>query len=328
VVSGRTIHRFGRALLPAPLVCCAEPVDDDVRLASALRREGHAYDGLARMVRAGELVKVRHGAYATAQPDDPAAAHRQLIAATLPRCGDVCLSHASAALLYGLPSWSADLVRVQVTKSRTSGGRRSKALHVHVAPLRPEEIATIDGLSVTSLARTTADCLRSYAYEKAVAIGDAAIRAGLSRHELAESVGQARNRVGSARARHLVGFVDGRSESVGESRSRIVLCRVGLPPGCLQFEVRDIDGRVVARTDFGWERERTVGEFDGRIKYGRLRRPGEDPEDAVFREKVREDRIRDLGFEVVRWTWSDLDQPQLLANRLRRAFSRGMRAVA
>jgi len=36
-------------------------MDDGVRLASALRREGKAYDGLARMVKAGELVKVRHG---------------------------------------------------------------------------------------------------------------------------------------------------------------------------------------------------------------------------------------------------------------------------
>ena len=96
-------------------------MDDGVRLASVLRREGNAYDGLARMVKAGELVKVRHGAYASEQPDDSIAAHRQLIAATLPRCGDVCLSHASAAVLHGLPSWAADLGRVQVTKSRASG---------------------------------------------------------------------------------------------------------------------------------------------------------------------------------------------------------------
>ena len=150
VDSRRTIHRSGRGLLPTPLACCAEQVDDNVRLASALRSEGHGYDGLARMVRAGELVKVRHGAYATEQPDDPAAVHRRLVAATLPRCGDVCLSHASAALLHGLPSWPADLGRVQVTKSRTSGGRRSKVLHVHVAPLRPEEVVTIDGFAVTT----------------------------------------------------------------------------------------------------------------------------------------------------------------------------------
>ena len=74
--------------------------------------------------------------------------------------------------------------------------------------------------------------------------------------------------------------------------------------------------------------ERTFGEFDGSVKYGRLRRPGEEPEDAVFREKVREDRVRDLGSEVVRWIWSDLQQPQALADRLQRALTRGRRRIA
>ena len=66
---------------------------------------------------------------------------------------------------------------------------------------------------------------------------------------------------------------------------------------------------------------------DGKVKYGRLRRPGEESEDAVFREKLREDRVRDLGWEVVRWTWSDLQQPEVIADRLRRAFARGLRRV-
>ena len=77
--------------------------------------------------------------------------------------------------------------------------------------------------------------------------------------------------------------------------------------------------------DFCWKEQRTVGEFDGKIKYGRPIGPGEKPEDAVFREKIREDRIRDLGWEVVRWTWADLEDPRLLVTRLQRAFSRGLR---
>jgi len=77
------------------------------------------------------------------------------------------------------------------------------------------------------------------------------------------------------------------------------------------------------RCDFGWEEHRTVAEFDGRIKYGRCLRPGQDPGDAVFEEKVREDALRDGGLQVVRWIWAELDSFDAPAVRLRRAFARG-----
>ena len=56
---------------------------------------------------------------------------------------------------------------------------------------------------------------------------------------------------------------------------------------------------------------RRVGEFDGRMKYGRFRRPGETAEDAVHREKLREDALRDQGWQVARWIWDDLSSPQV-----------------
>jgi len=53
--------------------------------------------------------------------------------------------------------------------------------------------------------------------------------------------------------------------------------------------------------DFGWPEQGVVGEFDGRVKYGRTdgtgagarpvavrRRPQRDPGEAVYREKQRE----------------------------------------
>ena len=42
---------------------------------------------------------------------------------------------------------------------------------------------------------------------------------------------------------------------------------------------------------------------------------------ALRREKVREDRLRKLGYEVV-LTWADLDDPSLVARRLEAAFAR------
>jgi very-short-patch-repair endonuclease len=76
--------------------------------------------------------------------------------------------------------------------------------------------------------------------------------------------------------------------------------------------------------DFLWRDWKVVGEFDGKLKYGRELREGEDPGEAVFREKIREDRLRELGYIVVRWVWDDLRQPERLAARIRRAFQLAM----
>src|SRR3954469_13648996 len=91
----------------------------------------------------------------------------------------------------------------------------------------------------------------------------------------------------------------------GESGSRIVLSGRGLLPSALQLPVRD-GTRLLGRVDFAWPEHRTLGEFDGRVKYGRLLRPGDDVTEVVYREKLREDLLRDLGWQVVRWTWPDL----------------------
>ena len=93
-----------------------------------------------------------------------------------------------------------------------------------------------------------------------------------------------------------------------------------LPPPILQLEVYDIRRRKLGRSDYSWHGGRLLGEFDGRIKYGRLLKPGESPGDAVFKEKLREDALRDNGSRVVRWVWAELAQPHLIVERIRRAY--------
>ncbi len=278
------------------------------------------------MAKAGELVRIRRGAYAAAVASDPEGRHRQLIAATLPRLADdACVSHQSAAVMHGLPAWADQLGRVHVIRPRRGGGRRGSLVHVHPAPLPESEVVSIGGLRVTCLSRTIADCARSMSYERAVGLGDAALRQGLDRQQLLAAIDQVRGAPGSPSARRVAGFVDGRSESMGESLSRVVLQRLRIPAPTLQLPVLDRSGLVMARADFGWEELRTLGEFDGRIKYGRLLPPGDTAGDVIYREKAREDKLRDLGWEVVRWIWSDLRTPDVIADRLQRAFARGRR---
>lgn len=74
-----------------------------------------------------------------------------------------------------------------------------------------------------------------------------------------------------------------------------------------------------------WEEHDPVGEFDGRVEYGRLLRPGDDPDDAVFEEQRREDAGREEGWRMARWGWADLRAGHRPAARVRRARDRGRR---
>jgi hypothetical protein len=158
--------------------------------------------------------------------------------------------------------------------------------------------------------------------EQAVAAGDAALRLGLVPAALTLGLVAMERWPGVRAARRMVHFLDTRSESPGESVSRVRMHLDGLPAPELQQEIHGPDGRVIARVDFLWRERRLVGEFDGRVKYGRLLRPGQSAEDVLFEEKLREDRIRDEDYGVVRWTWPDLQERYLLRDRIRRALER------
>jgi hypothetical protein len=214
---------------------------------------------------------------------------------------------------------------VHVTLPRRNGGRCGAFVHVHTAPLDPAEVVVIGGVPVTSLARTTADLARSVPFEQAVVLADSAMFYKRPDHieptDLAEALERAPRWPGSPAARRVLAFANGLSESVGESRSRLAIAAAGLPPPVLQWEVHAAGtGLLIGRVDFGWPELRTVGEFDGLVKYGRTLTPGQDPTEVLVAEKLREDALRGEGLAVVRWIWSDLADFGPTARRLRSRF--------
>lgn len=239
---------------------------DTVNLTRELLAAGYTNNELARLSKAGNLVHLRRGAYAqpSEQHSEAAARHRQLIQATVPLAAPgSTVSHTSAAVLHGLPVWGDRLERVQLTRTLPSGGKRKGYIHLHAAPLDPTETVHIAGLAVTSLARTMVDLGRSLPFDQAVVAGDAALRAGLDPVDLQAVLCRARRRPGVAAARRAASFLDGLSESPGESLSRVGFAAVGLPAPTLQYDVFDEAGVLVGRSDFCWEEHRTLGEFDG-----------------------------------------------------------------
>lgn len=300
----------------------------DLHLRADLLAAGFTDGELLRLRRAGTVTSVRRGAYVYGDDErlrDSDARHALRVVSTLPRLAPgAVVSHVSAAVLHGLPVWNLPLRRVHVTRDARAGGRVTDSLHVHVAPLEASEVVQVGGSTVTSVARTVVDLARSAPFEEAVVIADGALHAGLIDPAalLAAQVRSARW-PGGPGALRVVEFADGLADNPGESRSRVGMWRAGLPSPVLQWIVWTRDGEYVGRVDFAWPKLRTVGEFDGKVKYGRLLKPGQTVGDVVYAEKLREDAVRAEGLGMVRWGWDALDEFGLVAARFRRTFASG-----
>lgn len=290
---------------------------------SDLLASGTTADEIRHALRAGRLRLVTRGVYVDgAAESNPVAMHRLRARATAG--SSTVISHVSAAVMHGFDLWDVDLSRVHVGREQASGGRRTERLHLHTTSFGPGEIETVAGVQVTSVARTVVDLARTLPAEQAVVAGDSAVRRYPGAVASFPAVlASARNRNGVATARRITQFLDGRSESAGESLSRLRMSAVGLPAPALQVELRTAAGAFVARPDFYWEDVGVVGEFDGRGKYG----SGEPDATAeiVHKEKLREDAMRALGLEVVRWTWRDLFSFEAVRDRLTAAAGRARR---
>ncbi|HEX6577524.1 MAG TPA: type IV toxin-antitoxin system AbiEi family antitoxin domain-containing protein [Jiangellaceae bacterium] len=294
---------------------------------------GYTEVEIKRRRRRGQWVAIRRGAYvdrvslAAMTPDQLHLAMIHAVVRSLDR--PAVVSHTSAAVLRGLPSWGLDLSEVHVTRGDLHSPRIEGGVHHHAGELRSDDVEQIDGIWVTSAARTAIDTARVAGFEAAVVVADALLHRGLvDKGIILDRLESMRDWPGTCNAGRVAEFADGRSESVGESRSRVAFELVGLPRPDLQRLITTADGRIVGRSDFVFDEFWTIGEFDGRVKYGRLLRPGEDPGDVVWREKQREDRMRDLGYEVARVIWSDLSHRPAIAERFRAAFARARRRRA
>ncbi len=110
--------------------------------------------------------------------------------------------------------------------------------------------------------------------------------------------------------------------------SRATMAKAGIADPELQFEIFDVNGEFVARTDFAWPELLLVGEVDGMAKYGELLKPGQTASSAVMAEKRREERIRQQNFWVVRWDWTIASDHTQLGPLLRRAMASQARRIA
>jgi len=295
-----------------------------VFLRGEARDVGYDDKAVADAIRAGVWVRVRRGAYTFRDiwdAEDVAGRHAILSRAVIRSLGDrVALSHVSAAVEHGCATWGVDLTRVHVTRLDGGAGRTEKDVVHHEGRCLDDDVVHKHSLVLTHPARACIETATLGSVEAGLVTADSMIHLG---HVTSDELGsrfRAMERWPATRKVHLVlGLADGRAESPGETRSRFLCWASGLAAPQLQFHVFDQHGRLVGITDFAWPEHRLLGEFDGKVKYGRLLSPGEKPEDVVFREKRREDLLREVtSYAMIRLTWADLHRPAQTVARFRR----------
>jgi hypothetical protein len=234
------------------------------------------------------------------------------------------ISHWSAAAVHGLPMIAEWPSSVHVTQPLARGSRSRNGVVRHSLRLEEPDVIEIDGMLVTTIARTLLDVAAVAPQAASVAMVDFALhvdrfgRRGplVTQDELLELWESSLPFRGHVRSRDVIEFGETAADTPLESVSRVNMRKIGCPRPLLQAQFRDADG-FIGESDFYWEDCRVVGEADGDRKYlDEAFRSGRTPEQVLLDEKVREDRIRALGNGFGRWRWTTANDPAALRRKL------------
>ena len=219
---------------------------------------------LREAVRSGVLHDLGRSLYAVPTPDlqTKEGRHRALCRGGLLLYPDAVLGRTSAVLAHGLPVYGVDLSRVWLQRAVTS------EVNPQSFVIRPKTDATVCSTDLGS-AMTPAVAIIQMTLDHGIIAGVVAADRALHTElitfdELHQVAGTVSGWPHSARVTTMLSMVDGRSESVGESRLRIDLSMSGIPV-IPQKVVLDQEKRFVARVDFGVGGTNVLIEFDGLV---------------------------------------------------------------
>lgn len=278
-----------------------------------LARSGIRDLALARLVRRGALLHPGRGLYAVphlVQPHSPESWHLSLATGATLLYPDAVLTGVTAVLAHDVPVWGGDLARPAIMRPvHRSAGMKSFWVRRMRGPVVETPFGPASSLS---------HALLQYTFDNGITPGvvstDNALRRRLVTIEaIQKAMASLKNWPQSHRGHTLLDLVDGRRESVGESRCGVDLALAGISV-IPQVEIRDAFGNFVARVDFLVADSKVIIEFDGKLKF----KDG-DPE-VLWAEKKREDALRSLGYIVIRITWADLERQGAVAAKVRGAL--------
>ncbi|MCP3811879.1 hypothetical protein NLX62_05985, partial [Mycobacteriaceae bacterium Msp059] len=137
-------------------------------------------------------------------------------------------------------------------------------LDVRTVEIQEDEIIRVDGVPITSVARTALDIGSWYPRDDAVASLDALARAThLKAADVELLMQRYARRPGIQRARTALDLMDAGAQSPRETWLRLILVDGGLPRPQTQIPVYDGPGNPFAYLDMGWEEIKVAAEYDG-----------------------------------------------------------------
>jgi very-short-patch-repair endonuclease len=252
----------------------------------------------------GLLRRVARGVYAVGHLG---LTHRsRWMAAVLSAGPDAVLSHRSAAALWGLRSPSS--IAIEVTRPKEFRSR--PRVRAHCSAIRLDEVARVDGISVTSIPRTLLDLaaiLNKLQLE--AAFNEVEVRKLTDKLSVGDLLERYPGRRGSTTLRGIMADekrARGVTKKELEKRFAAVLAGTNLPR-----PHRNADLAVAGRffeVDCLWREQRLVVELDGGFVHGTWR--------SAERDRERDRLLQVDGWRVVRITWRQLrdDAPGVIAD--------------
>jgi hypothetical protein len=273
-------------------------------------------------VRSGELHRIRRGAFCPGsmwRAADPESRHRLTARAVIRTAHpSTVLTHVSSLLERETPVWNVDLSQIHTTRTDGRSGRREAGIVHHRGRLPEWEVELLNGLRVSRAARSVVELTSIADVESGLVSANWLLaQSACSRPELDTVVRRFSHWPNTLCSDLVVRLSTPACQWPGEARTQHLLWRLHVPPAVPQYEIYDDRGLLFAVLDFAWPEFGVFLEFDGRIKYERLRREGETLEDVIYREKLREERVCALtGWVCIRITWADLARPEATARRI------------
>lgn len=230
------------------------------------------------------------------------------------------ISHLTAAVLQGLwlPTWFRDCRELHLSKPRSLPPVRRKGVVGHTVLAFSHEVMVLDGIRISTPARTWLDLASILPLEDLVAVGDQLVRhpqPGLeervepwaTRPALQEMLRQHPKLQGIVKAREAVELIRHGSDSAPETFLRLALCAAGLPEPELQLRVVPNDPYSPA-ADMGYRAQRIAIQYDGGHH--------------LTREQQSRDNRRDESFNSAGWRYFKFN-----ADDLAQDFRRAVRKV-